>query len=499
MSTGSFSFLFFAAVVLLLYYFVPKRYRWLVLFSGSGVYFWCASGSRLLLVFLGICLMNYLAAIGIGRIRKKQDASQNAWKVKVVYGAVVLADVALLVLYKDSDFFHAHLTAPIGISYFTLILIGYLTDVYWGKFDAERNFLKLTLFAGYFPQLSSGPFVKYDTMREELFLPKAFDFERIVFGVERVLWGLFKKLVIAERLSVVVNAVYGDFVTYNGFYVWVAVVAFMLQLYADFSGAMDIVLGISECFGIRLPENFQTPFYAVSIQEFWRRWHITLGAWLREYVFYPVLRSRLISKLRKWCRKRWGKDFEKRFNLPLYLGLFVTWFLIGFWHGGKWNYIWGSGLYYWLLIVLGDIFAPLLKGAVRVLQINTQCWSWRFFQRVRTAALFAFGLSFFRSESIGAGVALWKSAFAVNNVWVLFDGSLYELGLDRQDVSVLIYALILLFVVEHYKYRINIRKKLAEQNYLFRLAVVLLLAFGVVIFGKYGANYVASAFIYEQF
>lgn len=499
MSTVSFSFLLFVCVVLLLYYFVPKRYRWLVLLAGSVFYFWSVSGTRLLLVFLGICLMNYLAAIGIVRIRKKQDASPNAWKAKVVYGAVVFADAALLVLYKDSDFFHAHLIAPIGISYFTLILIGYLTDVYWGKFDAEPNFLKLTLFTGYFPQMASGPFVKYDTMRGELFAPKIFNFENLVFGVERVIWGFFKKLVIAERLSVIVNAVYGDFVTYNGFYVWVAVGAFMLQLYADFSGAMDIVIGVSECFGIQLPENFQTPFYAVSIQEFWKRWHITLGAWLREYVFYPVLRSRLLSELRRWCKKRWGKDFEKRFNLPLYLGLFVTWFLIGFWHGGKWNYIWGSGLYYWLLIVLGDIFAPLLQGAVRVLKINTQCWSWRFFQRVRTAALFAFGLSFFRSESIAAGVALWKSAFAVNNVWVLFDGSLYDLGLDRQDFSVLVYAMMLLFIVEHYKTRMNVRKTLAKQNYLFRLAVVLLMAFGVVIFGKYGANYVASAFIYEQF
>ena len=495
MPTGSFTFLFFVALVLLLYYFFPKRYRWLVLLVGSVIFFLNASGIKLLPVFLGICLVNYLAAIGIGSIRK--NALNIEWKAKVFYCAAVFIDVALLVLYKDSDFFHAHLAAPIGISYFTLILIGYLTDVYWGRFEAERSFLKLVLFAGYFPQLSSGPFVKYDAMRDELFLPKAFDFERIVFGVERIIWGLFKKLVIAERLSVIVNAVYGDFTTYQGFYVWTAVAAFVLQLYADFSGAMDIVLGVSECFGIRLPENFQTPFYAVSIQEFWRRWHITLGEWLREYVFYPLLRSRLLFKLKKWCKKRWGRNFEKRFNLPLYIGLFVTWFLIGFWHGGKLNYIWGSGLYYWLLIMLGDLSAPLFKKAIAVLKIKTQCWSWRFFQRVRTAVLFAFGLSFFRSESIQAGAALWRSAFAVNNVWILFDGSLCELGLDTKDFFVLIFTLMLLFVVEHYKTRMDVRGRLAEQNYLFRLAAVLLMAF--VVFGKYGANYVASAFIYEQF
>ncbi|MDE6916589.1 MAG: hypothetical protein K2P39_07325, partial [Lachnospiraceae bacterium] len=223
------------------------------------------------------------------------------------------------------------------------------------------------------------------------------------------------------------------------------------------------------------------------------------GEWLREYVFYPVQRSRFFSGLRRWCRKRWGKNFETKLNLPLYLGLFITWFLIGFWHGGKWNYIWGSGLYYWLLITLGEILAPVLGKLVCMLKINTDCWSWKFFQRLRTGILFTFGLSFFRAESVHAGIALWKSAFSVNNPWILFDASLYDLGLDRQDFSVLIYALMLLFVVEHYKNRFDIRQKLAEQNYLFRLAVVLAMVLCVVIFGKYGANYVASAFIYEQF
>lgn len=425
--------------------------------------------------------------------------TEKLWKVRVIYIMAVLADVAALIVYKDSNFFHAHLAAPIGISYFTLIMIGYLTDIYWGKFHAENNFLKFTLFTSYFPQLSSGPFVKYDVTGKDLFHIHRFDFEKIVSGLERVIWGFFKKLVIAERLSILVNTVYGDPQIYSGFCVMVAVCAFTFQLYADFSGAMDIALGVSECFGIALPENFQTPFYAVSIQEFWRRWHVTLGEWLREYVFYPVQRSRAFSRLRKWCKKRWGKNFETKRNLPLYMGLFITWFLIGFWHGGKWNYIWGSGLYYWLLIVLADIMAPVFQKAVSILRINTKCWSWKFFQRVRMGFLFTFGLSFFRAESIEAGITLWKSAFPLNNIWILFDSSLYSLGLDRQDFSVLIYSLMLLLAVEHYKTRFDIRRKLAGQNYLFRLMVVLTMVLSVIIFGKYGAKYVSSAFIYEQF
>ena len=254
MSTVSFAFLFFFTVVLLVYYLFPVRHRWMVLLAGSIFYFWKVSGSKLLLVFLGICLMNFLVGIGMGRFMQQE----KQWKVRVIYVLAVVADVAALVLYKDSDFFHAHLAAPVGISYFTLILIGYLTDIYWGKFHAENNFFRFTLFTSYFPQLSSGPFVKYDITGKDLAKPHLFDFEKIVSGMERVLWGFFKKLVIAERLSVLVNTVYGDCQTYSGFYVFVAVGAFTLQLYADFSGAMDIALGVSECFGVELPENFRT-------------------------------------------------------------------------------------------------------------------------------------------------------------------------------------------------------------------------------------------------
>lgn len=297
-----------------------------------------------------------------------------------------------------------------------------------------------------------------------------------------------------------VNTVYADYREYAGWYVILAVIFFVFQLYADFSGAMDIVLGVSECLGICLPENFDSPFFATSIAEFWRKWHITLGSWLREYIFYPLQRSNIFRKMKKWCKKRFGKDYEKRFNLPMYVGMFITWFLIGAWHGGSWNCILiGSGLYYWFLITASELCRPFFQMLIERLHINTKCFSWKLFQRVRTFLLFAFGLSFFRAVNLREGFQMWKSAFSTNNIWILFDESLYNLGLDRKDFTVAIYGIIIIFVVDFLKQKMNIREEFMKQNYVFRVIGILSLLYAIVIFGMYGSGYNAASFIYEQF
>lgn len=349
MSTVSFQFWVFFFVVLFLYYTVPKKIQWCVLLCSSIWFFVVTSGFKLSFVFLLYLIINWISAI------KSYDYEKNGRKKvkKIVYIGTVIFNIGLLILFKDLNFFtrtmngisemlgrpmnlpDINIIAPLGISYFALILTGYVTDVYWEKFDPERNFFKFCLFGGYFPQMSSGPFVKYDEISTSLYGGTKFNYDSCVTGGLRVIWGVFKKLVISQRLAIIVNTVYGDYHTYSGWYVVVAAVAFTLQLYTDFSGAMDIALGVSKCFGISLPENFNTPFYSTSIAEFWRRWHITLGGWLREYIFYPIQRSNAFRRLKKWCKNHWGKDYEKKFNLPMYLGMFITWFLIGAWHGGS--------------------------------------------------------------------------------------------------------------------------------------------------------------------
>lgn len=515
MSIVSFEFLCFFTITLLLYYVLPGKFRWGVLLLASIVFFYRASGVILLLFFALLCIINWKAAILMQDFEddEKQKRKRNIFLVSVVF------DAFALIVFKDINFFtetangiselvgnplyleDLRFRAPIGISYFALIIIGYMADVYWGKYKAEKNLLKFTLFAGYFPQLSSGPFVRYDNMREYLFKGNRIDYVRIMSGFERIIWGFFKKLVISERLAVFVNAVYGDYWNYNGWYIILAVIMFTLQLYTDFSGAMDIIIGVSACFGISLPENFDLPFCSASIEEFWRRWHITLGVWLREYIFYPLQRSGQFRKLKRWCKDKWGRGYEKKFNLPMYAGMFITWFLIGFWHGGKWNYIWGSGLYYWVLITASTLMTPVFQWLISTLKVNTECFSWRLFQRARTLLLFTFGLSFFRAESLGEGISMWKEAFPINNIHILWDGSLLTLGLNRLEWLIIFGSIWMLLLAGCIKkiFGKEIWSWLNEQNVIFRQFVLIMFILVIIIFGHYGPGVDASEFIYQQF
>lgn len=209
--------------------------------------------------------------------------------------------------FREAVFKTVQAAAPLGISFYTLSLLGYLFDVYYEIGKPQKNFLKFALFGFYFPVIISGPILRYRDVEQELYAPHKFDYHKFTYGLQRMLWGFFKKLVIAERLAVVVNTIYGDTDTYRGFYIAIAAIGFAFQLYADFSGGMDIVIGLSEALGIPLAENFDRPFFSKSIQEFWRRWHITLGAWLKDYLFYPLLRSKAFTKLQTDCKRSSGK------------------------------------------------------------------------------------------------------------------------------------------------------------------------------------------------
>lgn len=466
--------------------------------------------------FLGIILINWVGGLYMGEECKAR---------KSVYKGVLIFDIVSLILFKYSLFlykiiiavgqlFNADLTnsvcdnivfftsenCPERISYFALILIAYITDIYWGKSKALKNPGKTILFASYFPLMTSGPIVTFEQMEDQLWGEKhRFSYDRFVRGMERVLWGLFKKMVISERLAVIVTRVYDHYEVYNGLYIFAAAAMFAMQLYCDFSGLMDIVLGVSEVLGITLPENFDTPFYSVNLSEFWRRWHITLGAFLRDYVLYPVQRSKGFKNLRKWCRNHMGKGYEKRFNLPLYLSLLVSWFLIGLWHGGGWNYIFGVGLYMWIVIVLGEIASPMFAWLVRVLHINTECASYRLFLRLRTFCLFIFGLSFFRAETLKDGFLMWRSAFFRFNPWIFFDESFFNMGLDRREWGILIFGLILLFIVSLISQKKDVRSFIKEQNFVMRLLMFAALFAMIIVYGYYGTGFNAADFIYGKF
>ncbi len=518
MSLISLQFFLFFILVCLIYFLLPAKAQWVWLLIASAVFYYSHSyySPHVYLWFLAIVLINWAGALFMG-----EDCSKS----KLVYRLVLLFDVASLCIFKYSQFFYDIILAigrlfgrdfsnaacdiitfytrehcPERISYFALILIAYITDVYWGKSKALKNPGKALLFTSYFPLMTSGPIVTLDEMEGQLFGGKhRFSYDRFVRGMERVLWGMFKKMVLSERLAVIVSRIYDYYEAYDGLYIFAAAAMFALQLYCDFSGLMDIVLGCSEALGIKLPENFDNPFVSVSLSEFWRRWHITLGGFLRDYVLYPLERSSLLKKMRRFCKNHLGKGYEKKYNLPLYFSLLISWFLIGLWHGGGWNYIFGVGLYMWAVIVLGELLSPVFAWLVKVLKINTACLSYRIFLRLRTFVLFSFGLSFFRAKTLKDGFLMWKGAFTKFNPWIFFDESFFNMGLDRREWGILIFGLLLLFVVSFISGKRDVRDYLKEQNFAARLLIFAALFVMIVVFGYYGSAFSAADFIYGRF
>ena len=512
MNITSFSFFVFFLFSLIVYYAAPSRFRWCVLLFTSVIFF-LLSGSQ----WPGLFLLAGIATtfISAGQIEKYQTAG-NKKRCRLALAAGIIINIGILAYLKYSDFtasninlilsiFHisarVHIPvpqSPIGVSFYTLQAVGYLLDVYWGVTNRETNPFKTALFIGYYPQLISGPIARHEDMNKTLFTPHTLNLQQIVYGLERMLWGLFKKLVISTRVGIIVDTIYGDPETYAGFYIWLAALLFMLQLYTDFSGCMDIIIGASECYGVVLPENFRTPFFSQSVQEFWQRWHITLGSWLKDYILYPILRTKTWKKMTKWIKERYGKKAAKQ--IPAYLAMLCVWLLIGLWHGGKWKYVLGQGLWFFTCIVLSQALDPTFTKMKQKLRINDRAFSYKMFRSLRVYCLVCFGNIFFRLDSIPAAFHAIKLGLSRWNPEIFFDESLYALGLDQKDFRLMIVSLFVLLLISVIQEKHgSIRRQLEKQNIVFRYFILLALLFSVVIFGVYGPGYDAAAFIYEAF
>lgn len=511
MNITTFTFGIFVGISVILYYILPMKWRWTALLLSSGYFIYCSNDIRMILVMLVMILLAYLAGILFERFKSNYKLN------KAICTVVVVILAAILIGLKETNFFvvtgdiiggilwngekHELLSvmAPLGISYFALTLISYVCDSYWQAVSPEKNPFKFIAYASFYPLLTSGPIVRFDESYKEITDGHGFKYRNICFGMQRILWGLFKKLVICERVAVIVNAVYDNPGEYEGLYVILAVAAFAIQLYTDFSGCIDIMLGVAQLYGITLPENFDLPFSSKSLSEFWRRWHITLGGWLRDYILYPILKSSPMQKLGGFTKKRFGKKYGKK--IPTWIGMLISWFMIGFWHGGTYNYIFGVGIFFGLVIVFGEVFSPLFNKLIVFLDINTETFSWKLFQMVRTFCIFCFGLSFFRSNGVKDGFSLWRRAFARWNPWIFFDGSLYRMGLDEKELHVLILMLLIMALAGVLRIYLKrpIREWLSEQGIIFRWGIYICLIFCIIIYGKYGSGYNASAFIYGKF
>lgn len=398
MSYTAFTFIIFMLVTGLLYFIMPRRARWGVLLAASYVFYFLSS-KLLLASLLATTVSIYVAGLALGRIQtqfqlakktaakeeKKALRQKTAGRKKRVVLLAVLFNFGLLLFFKYFNFFgetvnsvfglfsdlspvpHLKLLMPLGISYYTLQSISYVVDVYRGKVEPDRHFGRLALFVSFFPQIVEGPIGRYGDLAHQLYEPHAPSCANLLQGMEMILWGLFKKMVVADRAGIFVDAVFGSSTAYTGLPVILAVLLYTIQIYADFSGVMDIVRGVARLFGIQLALNFRRPFFSASVQEFWRRWHITLGAWLRDYVFYPVSLSKPILTLGKSAKKVFKGHAGRQ--LPAICALFFVWFGNGLWHGAGWKFI-VYGLYYYVIMTIGTLFEPLSAKILEKLHID---------------------------------------------------------------------------------------------------------------------------------
>mgnify|MGYP001632132375 FL=1 len=488
MSYASIEFLLFVLVIVLIYYIFPKKHRYIVLLIGSLIFYYLFSGKYIIFILLSSVITYFSGKL----IEKYND------KRKLILTLSILLNLSFLLVLKYNNFFgdifrvvginipYKKFILPIGISYYTLETISYLTDIYRKRMKAETNYLKVLLFLVYFPQIVEGPIANYSRLSKTLFNTEKFNYDNFVSSFVLIGWGFIKKLVIADRAGIFVSKVFEN--NYGGILLIVGILLYTLQIYADFSGCIDIVSGVSELFGVKLDENFKRPFFSKSIQEFWRRWHITLGTWLKEYIFYPISLSKLNMKLNLKLRKMKSK-YISRFIITAF-PLFFVWFFNGMWHGASFKYV-VYGLYYYVLMMIGILLEPVFKKIISIFKINTEVWSYKFFQAIRTILIVCFGMFLFRVDSFKQmGLMIHSNASA----------SLFSLGLKKADFALLMVGILVMLVVGvMQEFNINIRKELQKQNLLFKWLIYYIIIFSIIIFGIYGKGYDAASFIYGGF
>lgn len=421
MQVTSITFLMFVVISLFIYWYCPYKIQWCVLLIDSIVFYLLnAYWSTFIYIAISV-LSTWIAGMLINN-------SENDTYRRVVLVSTIVVNVGILSVLKYSGMFVRTIGAicetqlnvidflqPLAISYYTLQLIGYLVDCYQGKLEVEKNIFKLLLFAIFFPQMVAGPISRWGNLGNQLFKENRFEYDRVIVGMRRVLWGILKKILVADRLAIVVEEMFSETDVFVGIWVIIAAFVFVVQLYFDFSGCMDIVCGVSACFGIKLPENFDSPFCSSSIKEFWRRWHITLGTWLRDYIMFPIARSRWLKRWEKNLRRLCGR---RGAQIPNYFAMFCVWTLMGIWHGSSWKYVIGEGWFFFMVIIVGEVFSPLFRTIKQLLRIDEKKVCWKVFQVIRTMLLFSIGNIAFRAESINTMLKMYRNTFKVGNVLV---------------------------------------------------------------------------------
>lgn len=519
---------FFLPAATVLYGITPKKFKWFALLFSSYALFWMMSG-KLLLYLIATTVCIYLTGLWLRHSKSECDkltaglkpsesrkiASTFMKNERIILALVVVLHIGLLALLKYSKFFAGNINtllslmgtsivipipkfaAPIGISFYSLQAISYISDVYRSKIPADKNFGRVALYMCFFPQIMEGPICRYSDTAHQLYRGDSLKFDNIKFGGQRILYGLFKKIVIADRLNALVEPVFSNHSDYNGTVAAIAAVAYTIQLYMEFSGTMDVVIGSAEIFGVKMPENFSRPFFSKTISEFWQRWHITLGTWFKDYIYYPISMSQFSKKLTKKSRKKLGNFYGPM--VVSTVALFCVWLANGMWHGSGWRYIF-FGMYHFVLITCGNLIKPLVKKTNTTLKINASSTPYKWMQIIRSALLVCLGELFFRADGLRAGFSMSKKIFTDFSLETFKDGTLLNLGLDGHDYLILFVSIAIVFVISVINEKGKSVRTLIDQKPLpIRWTILIGLIMYIIIFGAYGTNYTPVDPIYADF
>jgi D-alanyl-lipoteichoic acid acyltransferase DltB (MBOAT superfamily) len=376
--------------------------------------------------------------------------------------AALLFDLAFLIFFKYGTFIaeninpvlsHIGLGAlplesvvmPIGISFYTFQAIGYIVDMYRGKQRADKNPAKFALFLAFFPQIVQGPIGRHSALAHQLYEPHSFDYDRARSGILLITYGLFKKLIIADRIGIFVVDVFDhDQTMQSGAMALTAALFYGLQLYCDFSGGIDIARGYARILGIGLAENFKRPYYSRSLDEFWRRWHISLGEWMRDYIFYPLMLSNSFQKLSRHIRNKTRSAILH--TIPVAIATFLVFMAVGIWHGAAWHWV-AYALYNATIIAGSVMLEPLYRKFHAVTRIPEDNAAYTLFMRVRTVFIRSFSLTLGRASSLTRAGAMIGSIFTGFRFGDFADGSLLEHGLNIRDYVILICAVVIVWWV----------------------------------------------------
>lgn len=520
--------MFFLPVVIVIYCILGDRFKKYFLILASYAFFWMISGKLVVYLALSTLFIHYFG-LWLDRLHKeekeclshteKEDKkvvkAQFLLRKRKVLGFAATLHIGMLLVLKYSGFFTENVNAvfdvlgvpvelviphcvmPIGISFFTMQAVSYVFDVYRGTLKADDNIMRLALFMSFFPQIVEGPICRYEQTANQLWSVSKIEHKNLVFGLQRILFGMMKKVVIADRLNPLIKEVFTNFINYDSGIVVIAAVCYTIQLYMEFSGTMDAVIGTAQIFGVTLPENFARPFFSKTISDFWARWHITLGAWFKDYIFYPVTLSKPMKKMTSNLKKKTSNYFA--LLVASAIALFCVWFCNGLWHGAAWNYIF-FGMYHFALILMGNMVEPLAKKVRKALHINSGRFGYQLFQMMRTCILVVIGELFFRGHGLKSGLIMFKMMLTNFSLKRFNLQTMEALGIDGWDIVIVGIAILSVLVVSILKEKdVEIRESLGKQHVVLRWGVMYGLILFIVIFGAYGLGYIPVDPIYANF